>query len=51
MKYETIFPGITLLKIQMNTDLMTDDLKKNVHQIKAFGLLDNLCRSDKNRKR
>ena len=26
---ETKFPGVTLLKVQMNTDLLTDDLKKN----------------------
>ena len=25
---ETVWPGVTVLKVQMNTDLMTEDLKK-----------------------
>ncbi len=29
---ETNWPGITLLKVQMNTDLLTDDLKKKLEQ-------------------
>jgi adenine-specific DNA-methyltransferase len=36
---ETIFPGITLLKIQMNTDLMTDDLKKKRSSNQSFWLI------------
>ncbi len=29
---ETNWPGVTLLKVQMNTDLLTDDLKKETKQ-------------------
>lgn len=36
---ETIFPGLTLLKVQMNTDLMTDDLKKKRSSNQSFWLV------------
>lgn len=36
---ETIFPGITLLKVQMNTDLMTEDLKKKRSSNQSFWLI------------
>ena len=36
---ETIFPGITLLKVQMNTDLMTGDLKKKRSSNQSFWLI------------
>lgn len=36
---ETIFPGITLLKVQMNTDLMTADLKKKRSSNQSFWLI------------
>ena len=29
---ETKWPGVTLLKVQMNTDMLTDDLKKSAFQ-------------------
>lgn len=36
---ETKWPGITLLKVQMNTDLMTDDLKKKRSSNQSFWLV------------
>lgn len=36
---ETQFPGLTLLKVQMNTDLMTDDLKKKRSSNQSFWLV------------
>ena len=36
---ETKFPGVTLLKVQMNTDLLTDDLKKNRSSNESFWLI------------
>ena len=36
---ETNWPGITLLKVQMNTDLMTDDLKKKRSSNQSFWLV------------
>jgi adenine-specific DNA-methyltransferase len=36
---ETMFPGVTLLKVQMNTDLMTDDLKKKRSSNQSFWLV------------
>jgi adenine-specific DNA-methyltransferase len=35
----TKWPGVTLLKAQMNTDLMTDDLKKNRSSNQSFWLV------------
>lgn len=36
---ETNWPGITLLKVQMNTDLMTEDLKKKRSSNESFWLV------------
>lgn len=36
---ETRWPGVTLLKVQMNTDLMTDDLKKKRSSNQSFLLV------------
>jgi len=36
---ETKFPGVTLLKAQMNTDLLTDDLKKKRSSNESFWLI------------
>jgi adenine-specific DNA-methyltransferase len=36
---ETNFPGVTLLKVQMNTDLLTDDLKKKRASNESFWLI------------
>ncbi|GHT82451.1 hypothetical protein FACS1894137_01370 [Spirochaetia bacterium] len=36
---DTKWPGVTLLKVQMNTDLMTDDLKKNRSSNQSFWLV------------
>jgi adenine-specific DNA-methyltransferase len=36
---DTKWPGVTLLKAQMNTDLMTDDLKKNRSSNQSFWLV------------
>jgi adenine-specific DNA-methyltransferase len=36
---ETSWPGVTLLKVQMNTDLMTDDLKKKRSSNESFWLV------------
>lgn len=36
---ETNWPGITLLKVQMNTDLMTEDLKKKRSSDQSFWLI------------
>jgi adenine-specific DNA-methyltransferase len=36
---ETEWPGVTLLKVQMNTDLLTDDLKKKRSNNQSFWLI------------
>jgi adenine-specific DNA-methyltransferase len=36
---ETNFPGVTLLKVQMNTDLLTEDLKKKRASNESFWLI------------
>ena len=36
---ETKWPGVTLLKVQMNTDLLTEDLKKNRSSNAAYWLV------------
>jgi adenine-specific DNA-methyltransferase len=36
---DTKWPGVTLLKVQMNTDLMTDDLKKKRTSNQSFWLV------------
>lgn len=36
---DTLFPGLTLLKVQMNTDLMTEDLKKKRSSNQSFWLV------------
>jgi len=36
---ETIWPGVTMLKVQMNTDLLTDDLKKKRSSNQSFWLV------------
>ena len=36
---EAIFPGVTLLKAQMNTDLLTEDLKKKCSNSQSFWLV------------
>lgn len=36
---ETKWPGVTLLKVQMNTDLLTDDLKKKRSSNESFWLI------------
>lgn len=36
---ETKFPGVTLIKVQMNTDLLTDDLKKKRSSNESFWLI------------
>jgi adenine-specific DNA-methyltransferase len=36
---ETDWPGVTLLKVQMNTDLLTDDLKKKRSSNESFWLI------------
>jgi adenine-specific DNA-methyltransferase len=36
---ETIWPGVTLLKAQMNTDLLTEDLKKSRASNQSFWLM------------
>ncbi len=36
---ETNWPGVTLLKVQMNTDLLTDDLKKKRSSNESFWLM------------
>jgi len=36
---ETNWPGITLLKVQMNTDLLTDDLKKKRASNESFWMI------------
>ena len=36
---ETNWPGVTLLKVQMNTDLQTDDLKKKCSRNESFWLI------------
>lgn len=36
---ETNWPGVTLLKVQMNTDLQTDDLKKKRSSNESFWLI------------
>ncbi|MDD2411263.1 MAG: hypothetical protein PHV81_06355, partial [Candidatus Methanomethylophilaceae archaeon] len=36
---ETKWPGVTLLKVQMNADLMTEDLKKKERSAQSFFLI------------
>ncbi|NLF07686.1 MAG: site-specific DNA-methyltransferase, partial [Pirellulaceae bacterium] len=36
---ETNWPGVTLLKVQMNTDLLTDDLKKKRSSNESYWLM------------
>ncbi len=36
---ETVFPGVTLLKAQMNADMLTDDLKKKRASNESFWLI------------
>jgi adenine-specific DNA-methyltransferase len=36
---ETNWPGVTLLKVQMNTDLLTEDLKKNRSSNESYWLM------------
>jgi adenine-specific DNA-methyltransferase len=36
---ETRWPGVTLLKVQMNTDLLTEDLKKNRSSNESYWLM------------
>ena len=36
---ETFWPGVTVLKVQMNTDLMTEDLKKKRSSNQSFWLV------------
>ena len=36
---ETKWPGVTLLKAQMNTDLLTEDLKKNRSSNESYWLM------------
>jgi adenine-specific DNA-methyltransferase len=36
---DTIFSGVTLIKVQMNTDLMTEDLKKKRKYNQSFWLI------------
>ena len=36
---ETKWPGVTLLKVQMNTDLLTDDLKKKRSSNESYWLM------------
>ena len=36
---ETVWPGVTVLKVQMNTDLMTEDLKKKRSSNQSFWLI------------
>jgi len=36
---ETNWPGVTLLKVQMNTDLLTDDLKKQRSSNESFWMI------------
>jgi adenine-specific DNA-methyltransferase len=36
---ETHWPGVTLLKVQMNTDLLTDDLKKKRSSNESYWLM------------
>ena len=36
---ETVWPGVTVLKVQMNTDLMTEDLKKKRSSNQSFWLV------------
>ena len=36
---ETNFPGVTLLKVQMNADMLTDDLKKKRSSNESFWLI------------
>jgi len=36
---EAKFPGVTMLKVQMNTDLLTDDLKKKRSNNESFWLI------------
>lgn len=36
---ETKYPGVTLIKVQMNTDLLTDDLKKKRSSNESFWLI------------
>ena len=36
---ETKWPGVTLLKVQMNTDLLTEDLKKNRSSNESYWLM------------
>jgi adenine-specific DNA-methyltransferase len=36
---ETNWPGVTLLKVQMNTDLLTDDLKKKRSSNESFWMI------------
>ena len=36
---ETNWPGVTLLKVQMNTDLLTDDLKKKRSSNESYWLI------------
>lgn len=36
---DLIYPGVTALKVQMNTDLMTDDLKKKRTSSQSFWLI------------
>ncbi|MGD9896065.1 MAG: site-specific DNA-methyltransferase [Candidatus Methylacidiphilaceae bacterium] len=47
---ETHWPGVTLLKVQMNADLLTDDLKKKRSSNESFWLIGQpdveVCRQD-----
>jgi adenine-specific DNA-methyltransferase len=36
---EAVYPGVTLLKVQMNTDLLTEDLKKGGKSNQSFWLM------------
>ena len=36
---EVDWPGVTLLKVQMNTDLLTEDLKKKRSNNESFWLM------------
>ncbi len=36
---ETVFPGVTILKAQMNADMLTDDLKKKRASNESFWLI------------
>ncbi len=47
---ETSWPGVQLLKVQMNTDLLTEDLKKNRSNSQSFWMIgqpDVVCEKNK----